>query len=91
LATAEALVSGLPVLGFADCSGTNELIKHNQNGILVSGPDRVLALADGMRDLMSSSELRERLGGEGPHSMADFSREKICCKWEELLRKWAEV
>ena len=91
LATAEALVFGLPVLGFADCSGTNELIKHNQNGILVSGPDRVLALADGMRDLMSSSELRERLGGEGPNSMAGFSREKICYKWEELLRKWAEV
>jgi glycosyltransferase involved in cell wall biosynthesis len=91
LATAEALVSGLPVVGFADCPGTNELIKHDQNGILVSGSQRVVALADGMRDLMGSSELRQRFGGAGPDSMVGFSKEKICCKWEELLKKWAEV
>jgi glycosyltransferase involved in cell wall biosynthesis len=91
LATAEALVSGLPVVGFSDCPGTNELIKHDHNGILVSGSQRVVALADGMRDLMSSSELRERIGGAGPDSMAGFSKEKICCEWEELLREWVEV
>ncbi len=91
LATAEALVSGLPVVGFADCPGTNELIKHDQNGILVSGSNRVNALADGMRDLMSSSELRKRFGDAGPDSMAVFSKEKICSKWEELLKKWVEV
>jgi glycosyltransferase involved in cell wall biosynthesis len=90
LATAEALVSGLPVVGFADCPGTNELVKHGQNGILVSGSHSFVALADGMRDLMSSSKLRERFGVAGPHSMAGFSKEKICCKWEELLREWTE-
>ena len=91
LATAEALVSGLPVVGFSDCPGTNELIKHDYNGILVPGSQRVVALADGMRELMSSSELRERFSDAGPDSMAGFSKEKICCKWEELLKKWAEV
>jgi glycosyltransferase involved in cell wall biosynthesis len=91
LATAEALVSGLPVVGFADCPGTNELIKHDQNGILVSGSQRDVALADGMKNLMSSSELRERFGGAGPDSMAGFSKEKIICQWEKLLREWTEV
>jgi GalNAc-alpha-(1->4)-GalNAc-alpha-(1->3)-diNAcBac-PP-undecaprenol alpha-1,4-N-acetyl-D-galactosaminyltransferase len=87
LATAEALVYGLPALGFADCPGTNEVIRHDQNGVLVRGDQRVAALADGMRRLMSSSSLRKRLGAEGPGSMADFSKEKICGKWEKLLQK----
>ena len=85
LATAEALVYGLPAIGFADCPGTNELIKHDQNGVLVRGERRTFALADGLRRLMSSSNLRKRLGSAGPVSMADFSKEKICAKWEKLL------
>lgn len=87
LATAEALVCGLPALGFADCPGTNEVIKHDQNGVLVRGGQRVAALADGMRRLMSSSSLRKKLGDAGPGSMADFSKEKICDKWGQLLRE----
>ena len=91
LATAEALTYCLPVVGFADCSGTNELIRHNYNGILVQGTDRANVLADGMRRLMSSSELRQSLGNAGPSSMAAFSTEKICCQWEELLQKWHRI
>jgi glycosyltransferase involved in cell wall biosynthesis len=87
LATAEALVYGLPTVGFADCSGTNEVIKHDQNGVLVQGEQRAVVLADGLRRLMSSSDLRKRLGDAGPDSMADFSKEKICDKWEKLLRE----
>ena len=81
----------LPVVGFADCSGTNELIRHNHNGILVEGTHRASDLADGMRRLMSSSELRQSLGNAGPSSMAAFSKEKICCQWEELLQKWHRI
>jgi glycosyltransferase involved in cell wall biosynthesis len=87
LATAEALVCGLPALGFADCSGSNEVIKHDQNGVLVQGEQRAVVLADGLRRLMSSSDLRKRLGDAGPDSMAHFSKEKICYKWEKLLRE----
>jgi glycosyltransferase involved in cell wall biosynthesis len=87
LATAEALVYGLPAVGFSDCSGTNEVIKDDKNGVLVKGEQRAVALADGMRRLMSSSSLRKRLGNAGPDSMADFSKEKICDKWEKLLQE----
>lgn len=87
LATAEALVYGLPAIGFADCPGTNEVIKHDQNGVLVLGERRTVVLAEGLRRLMSSPDLRKRLGDAGPDSMADFSKEKICDKWEKLLRE----
>ena len=86
LATAEALVYGLPAVGFADCAGTNELIKHEQNGILVRGGQRDAVLADGIRRLIRSPELREQLGSSGANSMSDFSIDKICDKWERLLQ-----
>ena len=35
LVTAEALGKGLPAVGFADCPGTNMLIRHDVNGLLV--------------------------------------------------------
>lgn len=91
LVTAEALTYGLPAIGFADCPGTNELVKHNRNGILVQGSPRATALADGLRLLMESPELRQRLGAAGPDSMVPFSKEKICDLWEELLRKFHRV
>jgi glycosyltransferase involved in cell wall biosynthesis len=90
LATAEALTYGLPAVGFADCPGTNELIRHECNGILVHGSQRTTALADGLRQLMSSPSLRMKLGKAGPDSMAKFSKEQICFKWEELLKQWVE-
>jgi glycosyltransferase involved in cell wall biosynthesis len=90
LATAEALSYGLPAIGFADCPGTNELIRHEYNGILVYGSQRTSALADGLSLLMSSTSLRERLGSVGPGSMAKFSKENICSEWEELLKQCVE-
>jgi len=90
LATAEALAHAIPVLGFADCPGTNELIKHEKNGILVQGADRVACLADGLRRLMSAPNLRQLLGNAGPNSVAEFSNERICNLWEELLKTYAQ-
>lgn len=90
LATAEALAHGLPVVGFADCPGTNELIKHEQNGILVQGANRTACLADGLRRMMDAPDLRRLLGNAGPNSVAEFSKEKVCDRWEVLLQKYAQ-
>jgi glycosyltransferase involved in cell wall biosynthesis len=93
LATAEALSAGIPAIGFADCAGTNELIRHRRNGLLVQGTDRVSALAVGLDELMSSPQLRQRMGAEGPASVRAFEIEAVGAKWEALLRevsrKWA--
>lgn len=86
LATAEALASGLAVIGFADCSGTCQLVEDGRNGILVKGRDRVEALASGLERLMGSGELRRRLGEAGPESVRQYSTESVAARWEELLR-----
>jgi glycosyltransferase involved in cell wall biosynthesis len=85
LATAEALSAGIPAIGFADCAGTNELIRHNVNGLLVGGGDRVVALAQGLNLLMGSPQLRERMGEAAPASVRKFDLGAIGAQWEALL------
>jgi glycosyltransferase involved in cell wall biosynthesis len=86
LATAEALAAGLPAVGFADCPGTNALIAHESNGLLVSGSDRVAALAEALDRLMASAVDRTRLGSAGPASVQQFALPRIVSAWEALLR-----
>lgn len=85
LATAEAMSYGLPAVGFRDCPGTNELITHGTDGLLVHGADRVDALARGLESLMSSPELRSKYGGAAPLAVARYSTEAIVSEWERLL------
>jgi glycosyltransferase involved in cell wall biosynthesis len=90
LATAEGLAHGLPVIGFADCAGTNELIRNNHNGLLVPSGDRIDGLAAALRQLMQDAELRRRLGAAGPPSVTHFSLDVIVSRWEGLLRRCIE-
>ena len=68
-------------------SKDNELIIDGQNAIQVKGNQRSIAFEEGLRRLMTSPELRERLGNSGPNSVTGYSTESICDKWEELLNK----
>lgn len=89
LATAEALAHGLPAIGFADCPGTNELIRHEVNGLLVEGEDRVSAIAGALDRLMGSPDERVRMAAAAPRSVEQFSLEPIVDQWEALLRQVA--
>jgi glycosyltransferase involved in cell wall biosynthesis len=90
LATAEALAHGLPVVGFADCPGTNELIEDGVNGVLVEAEDRVAALSDGLARLMGSAEERVRMGEAAPQSVEQYSLERVTDQWEDLLTRVAK-
>lgn len=86
---AEALAHGVAAVGFADCPGTNELIRTGANGILVSGPDRTGGLAAALDELMSSPEKRRAMGAAAMDSVAEYALDRITDEWEELLRSVA--
>jgi glycosyltransferase involved in cell wall biosynthesis len=92
LVTAEAMSYGLPLIGFADCPGTNEIIKDGLNGLLVEpGSDRVVSLAQALSTLLSNQDLRQRLGDTGRRStIAHLSQGQICDKWEDLLQEFCK-
>jgi GalNAc-alpha-(1->4)-GalNAc-alpha-(1->3)-diNAcBac-PP-undecaprenol alpha-1,4-N-acetyl-D-galactosaminyltransferase len=85
LVTAEALAHSTPVVGFADCPGTNELVVDGWNGLLVHGRDRVQALAEGLDRLLKDPSLRKTLAERAPASLARFRLDGILDKWECLL------
>lgn len=87
LATAEAMAHGLPVVGFDDCLGTNELVSDGETGILVrGGGDRCEAMAGGLRRLMSDRALRRAYGEAGrAKARRMFDLESVCDRWEQLL------
>jgi GalNAc-alpha-(1->4)-GalNAc-alpha-(1->3)-diNAcBac-PP-undecaprenol alpha-1,4-N-acetyl-D-galactosaminyltransferase len=92
LVTAEALAAGRAVIGFADCPGTNELIEHGVNGLLVDGSgDRVSTLAAGLERMMADDELRQRMGTAGPASVSAFDLNAVVDRWEDLLLRCASL
>jgi glycosyltransferase involved in cell wall biosynthesis len=91
LATAEALAAGVPAVGFADCPGTNDLVRDGINGLLVEGSDRPKELADGLGRLMGSPSLLQQFAADAPGTVADYAPEGIVRRWEELLQSVVSV
>jgi glycosyltransferase involved in cell wall biosynthesis len=87
LVTLEAMAQQLPVVGFADCPGTNELVVNGETGLLVrAGVDRSAALADGMARLMEDETLRQRMGEAGlAHVTRLVAADHAVDHWEALL------
>jgi glycosyltransferase involved in cell wall biosynthesis len=87
LVTAEAMSHGIPVIGFSDCSGTNELIDSFKTGILLDPEvDRVVSLASGLSKLMADRLLRRRLGIAGRRKIQELpSHNDVCDIWETLI------
>ena len=87
LAAAEAMSYGLPVVAFADCPGTSELIQHAENGMLVPPqPNRSVGLAKTLEQLISQPQLRSQLGSAARLAASRMpSVSGICTQWENLL------
>ena len=86
LATAEALLHGLPSVGFGDCPGTNVLIRDGENGRLVHGADRTGALATVLAGLMRDPAERARLSGSPRQWILDqYGIEGVLDQWESVF------
>ncbi len=79
----EALCVGTPVIS-TKVSGTDELIRNGENGLLVDIGDTD-GLAQAFEKLLSNQELREQLGKEGQKLANQFKTDTIVDQWEELI------
>jgi glycosyltransferase involved in cell wall biosynthesis len=88
LVIAEALACGTPVVS-TDCpSGPAEILADGKYGLLVPPRDPV-ALADGIRTLLSDAEQRSRLSVLGQARAGDFDEREKLKEWEALLTELA--
>lgn len=81
----EAMSVGLPSIGFADCPGTNELIKHERNGLLAETEERVAGLKIALRRVMSNNDFRIQLSHRALEDANQYTPKKIYDQWEHLF------
>lgn len=83
----ESLAIGLPTL-CTDCpaGGAKMFIQHKVNGLLVPVGD-VKKLYYAMKDIVENTELVETLSKNSILIKDELSVEKICLRWEEVIKK----
>lgn len=79
----EAMALGIPCVSYS-CAGPSEIIRHNEDGILVQEQD-IKGLADGINKLIEDEELRTRLGAKARKNIARYSLESIGAKWDDII------
>lgn len=81
----ESMVHGIPSIGFADCTGTNEHIRHGKNGLLVESDDQAGRLQHAMEQLMSDPIARQKFGNHAFQDSVVFDSAFIYQTWEKLF------
>ncbi len=83
-ALTEAMYFGLPCIS-TDCpSGPSELIADSENGYLIPIENQKL-LEDRLNILMSSTELRIKIGSEAEKNTGKFKIENVAKQWQETI------
>ena len=83
----EAMSCGLPCIS-TDCrgGGAKALIQSGENGYLVNCND-VMELSECMKAVLSSEDIRRKLGGNAAKINEQNSYEIIYSKWESFIKK----
>ena len=85
-ALTEAMVCGLPVISFECPTGPSEIIRNNEDGILIPAGD-VECMASTLNRLMSDENERKRLGENAKKVIDRFGVGRVMGLWEDLLRQ----
>lgn len=80
----EAMACGIPVVSFDCPHGPRNIIKNDEDGILVEHLN-TKALADEICKLIENPELRKTLGERAQINIQRFSRENVMKQWTELF------
>jgi glycosyltransferase involved in cell wall biosynthesis len=83
----EALAVGSPVIA-TSVGGVPEVVRDGENGLLVA-PNDPGALADAIGRLFADDDLRCRLAGAAPASVAGHTEESVFARIEEELQRAA--
>ncbi len=80
----ESLSLGIPAVSLDIVSGPSEIIKHEQNGLLIAKRN-VSLFAKGMQRMSLDGVLREKCKQNAKASVAQFSTDEIAKQWNQLV------
>lgn len=80
----EAMACGLPVVSFDCPCGPKDIVRHNEDGLLVpSGrPD---LLAEALHQVMGNDSLRQKMAAEAINNAKRFQLDGIAMRWKQLF------
>ena len=84
----EAMACGLPAVSFDFKCGPRDIIKDEENGLIVPDGD-IQALADAMMRLMANESLRQTMSVEARKVTETYSEEVVMGKWVSLFERLA--
>ena len=79
----EALMMGLPCIS-TDCAGADEMIKNEENGILVHIGDEK-GLVDAMKSILGSVFLRTKIAENAKNNSSVFAKNVVLQKWQSIV------
>ena len=85
LSVVEAMAHELPTVAFDDCSGVNEFVTDEVNGLLPPRLGGSSALAISLARLIEDDALRARLGAAARRTAFQFSERKFVEHWKALI------
>lgn len=85
----EAMCSGLPVVGFAECDGVKDVVAHGRTGFVVEESSPV-ALAQTLDTLMSDEPLRHTVGEQGRAAATAYAPGIVYGQWETLFAELSQ-
>lgn len=83
LTAIEGMATGIPIVA-TRCGGPEEVIEHGSTGYLVAVDDP-LEMAQGVLELLTSAELRQRMGRAGREQVEKRFRVEFCVKKIEQM------
>ena len=86
-ALAEAMAHGLPVVGYRECAGVQDLIVHGKTGLLADGNGDAHSLSETLDVLMANPERRKTMGKAAERYVKRFHPDRIFPQWEALLNQ----
>ncbi|MGY5846898.1 glycosyltransferase family 4 protein [Salegentibacter sp. HM20] len=81
----EAMAFGVPCISFNCNYGPSDIIKHNQNGLLIPNGD-INSLAMSIIELIENPERRKALGLQAKIDAQKYLPEQIVKQWDDLFR-----
>ena len=84
-ALAEALLQGLPAIGYENCDGVNNLIIDKQNGFLVKETKSHDELANAIMELASNRNRYVQMSKAATNSVSKFEPQVVLREWECLI------
>ena len=79
----EAQALGVPCVAYDSAQGAREIIRSDENGLLIPNRDR----AEAVGRLIEEEAYRRRLGQKGKESALEYSADRVRERWIEFINK----